>query len=492
MAIEQAGPGSVSNSYGARTVTQPSQIGSAGVLKTSYSEFGNTGTKPVMLSSDGTSLVDGAGKAFMRGGGVGAGYDAVGVPITTSNSTISAQSTAGAYTASVVDTVEGPGIRIQGTVVNKYVQIEVVLPMAMPIRQLAVLAQVDCSKHTPLSVYADTDGLYSASTSLSKGITLSGGSPSGSNTALANGLLIPFPVGGASQAWTNTGSLDLDNTLFDRLRIRVTPTSGNFADFTLVKLIANPTRKGRIAIVADDGTKSWYQLGLPLLQARGLVCSMGLITRYIDTEDSLYMTPADVYRAMANGHEVITHGPGNDTGNLPDNFATDAEAVADVVASRQNFINRGFLPTEQQRRCYIWPQGRFQRSSGDTGIVDGLLANGFTLARAATRFVAYSQAVANQTRYGKMVTPIIGHQRGTTSGNEDAENASILAAIDYCAAQGMDGVLMYHKVIPTQGVFAATSATDIEVSRLVSHLDRIQTHIGAGKLENVRFSDLAA
>ena len=91
-----------------------------------------------------------------------------------------------------------------------------------------------------------------------------------------------------------------------------------------------------------------------------------------------------------------------------------------------------------------------------------------------------------------MVTPIIGHQRGTTSGNEDAENASILAAIDYCAAQGMDGVLMYHKVIPTQGVFAATSATDIEVSRLVSHLDRIQTHIGAGKLENVRFSDFAA
>lgn len=443
-------------------------------------------------SSGNVTGLAGPGGTLYRSMGRGAGYDPLGVAITPDICEISAQSTPSAYTTELVQTADGPGMRVVGTVVDKYVTVSIELPVPMPIRQLMVLCQVNSETHTPLSVWAGTDNVYAGTTSISKGITLRLGSPVGSNTAQSNGLLMPYAIGGASNGWTNAGALDLNNTLFTHLRVRVTPYTGNYADFTLVKFFANPARKGRIAIVADDGTKSWFQLGLPQLQARGLVCSMALISRYIDTVDSLYMTPADVYQAMANGHEVITHGPGNDAGNLIDNFSTTAERIADMVSSRQNFINRGFLPTEQQRRCYVWPQGKFQTATGDVELLDAALAEGFTNCRAATRFVPYSHAVANATRYGKMVTPIIGHQRSTsTSGAEDTENASIIDAINYCANNGMDGVLMYHKVIPTQAVFAATGATDIEVSRLASHLDLIQTHIGAGKLENVYFSDFA-
>ena len=438
------------------------------------------------------SLVDVGGKAFLRQHPPSPGYDPLGVTITPDICEISAQSTPSAYTTEQVQTADGPGMRVQGTVVDKYVTISIELPVPMTVKQLNVLCQVNSETHTPLSVWAGTDNVYGASTSLSKGITMRLGTPAGANTAQSNGLLMPYAIGGASNSWTNTGALDLDNTLFTHLRVRVTPYSGNYADVTLVKFFVNPARKGRISIVADDGTKSWWTLGLPQLQTRGLVSSMALITRYIDTENSLYMTPADVYQAMANGHEVITHGPGDDAGNLIDNFSTTAERIADMVASRQNFINRGFLPTEQQRRCYIWPQGKFQTGTGDTALLDAALAAGFTNCRASTRFVPYSHAVANATTYGKMLIPIIGHQRGANSGAEDAENVSILAAIDYCANNGMDGVLMYHKVIPTQAVFAASDATDIEVSRLISHLDQIQTHIGAGKMENVLYSDMAA
>lgn len=438
------------------------------------------------------SLVDVGGKAFLRQHPPSPGYDPLGVTITPDICEISAQSTPSAYTTEQVQTADGPGMRVQGTVVDKYVTISIELPVPMTVKQLNVLCQVNSETHTPLSVWAGTDNAYGASTSISKGITMRLGTPTGSNNAQSNGLLMPYAIGGASNSWTNTGALDLDNTLFTHLRVRVTPYTGNYADVTLVKFFVNPTRKGRIAIIGDDGTKSWWTLGLPQLQTRGLVSSMALITRYIDTENSLYMTPADVYQAMANGHEVITHGPGNDAGNLIDNFSTTAERIADMVASRQNFINRGFMPTDQQRRCYIWPQGKFQVGTGDADLLDAALAAGFTNCRATTRFVPYSHAVANATTYGKMLIPIIGHIRGANSGAEDAENVSILAALDYCANNGMDGVLMYHKVIPTQTVFSATDVTDIEVSRLITHLDKIQTHIGAGKLENVLFSDMAA
>ena len=52
MAMEPKGPGSVGNAYGARTVNQPSQIGSARKLRPNYTEFSQSGGEPATVKTD--------------------------------------------------------------------------------------------------------------------------------------------------------------------------------------------------------------------------------------------------------------------------------------------------------------------------------------------------------------------------------------------------------------------------------------------------------
>lgn len=426
------------------------------------------------------------GKVTRRSpGGRGVGYDPVGVPIVAGSGTIVSQ-TSVAYTATEVDTPDGRGLRLVSSTPDKYIEMSFALPTPMAVRNIAVIAQAMGTTQATLGVYAGTDSAFTQN--INKGINVATGS--GKNGSQANGLMMPFIVGaGPSNAWANASSLNLDTTLFTHVKVRITPAAGQVADLTIFGLRINPNRKSRIVITADDGKSSWFKYALPLLQARGLVSSNAVIPSLVGSSSS-YMTLDQIKALAANGHEILAHGPVGGAGSLIANYATTADRMADVTGTLAWMEQNRLIERPQQRACYIYPQGAFQDSSGDTALLDAMQAAGITTGRTVTRFLPYSHDAARATKYGGLITPIIGHQRQTTQVAEDTEITNITTAISYCADNGLDGILMFHDVIADQGTFSATTAIEIEVSRLKTILDAVVAQVAAGKAENVLFSDL--
>lgn len=434
------------------------------------------------------SLVSGGGIPS-RYTGVGAGYDVMAGTMTAANATAGSQTGATPETVTDVVTEAGPGVQITtASAAGEWAQLTWALPTAMTIRQIAALLHVPTTTQSAVALYASTDGTFGGSTMVSKTITVSANS--GMNGHQTNGLLMPYMFGGeVSNAWTNSGTLNLNTALFTHVRVRVTPLAGQFADLTVVKLLANPSRRSRIYITSDDGYLSWYVYALPLLQARGLVSSVAVIPPLVGSAS--YMNLSQLREFVAAGHECITHGPQDGNGSLIDNYATNAERVADMVAQRQWITDNGLFTRDAQKRCYIWPQGKFQAAASDQSLIEAAQAAGFTVARSVSRFVPFSEAAAGMTPAGQMILPIIGHSRQTSEVNENAEITNITNAISYAAANGLDACLMFHKVIADQAVFSATEAIEIEVSRLATIFDAIVTQIGAGKMECGLLSDMA-
>jgi len=430
-----------------------------------------------------------ATQALVSGVGNGGGYDPIGAQITSTSGTITPQSGA-TVTATDVSTVEGPGVRYVASIADRYIDVIFALPRPMVIQQIVAWVQMAATASATLGIYAGTSAAFSPA--ISKGINV--GSGSGINSLQANGLMVPIMAGqDPTNTWGNASSLNLNSTLFTHVKVRCTPQAGAIADFTLAKITVNPKGKSRICITIDDGYTEVFTRFLPLIEARGLKCSMGIIPSNIGNVATLSL--ADMRQVEANGHEILTHGPyaNSGAGSLTSNHATDAAAVADAVLSRQTLIDLGFLTTPAQRATYIWPQGVFQRTPGDSGILDGMLAAGFTNARTVIRYLSNSNKLARSSKYGGLMAPIAGHIRSSVSAaDEDTIITNTMSAMTYAANNGLDTTLMFHKIIDDQGVFAATSNNDIEVSRFVTLMDHLVSLIAAGKAENVLFSRFAA
>ena len=443
------------------------------------------GSELVVLTSAQVQAVQG----LVSGAGNGGGYDPIGEQITAASGTITSQ-TAAAYTATDVTTAEGPAVRYLGQVADKYLEVSFALPRPMTIQQIVVVVQAAAPAMSTIGVYAGTDSEYTVS--INKGANVA--SNSGINTYQSNGLMVPVMIGqDPTFTWANSSALNLNTTLFTHIKVRGTPAAGQIVDFTLAKVLVNPKAKSRIAITIDDGYAEVFTRFMPLIEARGLRCSLSIIPSRLGAAD--YLTLTDLHRIEGNGHEILTHGPyaNNGYGSLISNHATDSAAVADAVLSRQTLIDAGFLTTPAQQACYIWPQGAFQRTPGDTGILDGMLAAGFTCGRTVTRYLSHSHRLARSTRYGALLMPIAGHIRSSVSAaDEDTVCTNTKTALTYAANNGLDTSLMFHKIIDDQGVFAATSNNDIEVTRFVDILDHLMSLIAAGKAENVLFSRFAA
>lgn len=428
-------------------------------------------------------------QTLVSGAWNGGGYDPIGAQITSTSGTITSQ-TAAAYTATDVTTSEGPAVRYLGQVADKYLEVSFALPRPMTIQQVVAIVQAAAPAMATIGIYAGTDSAYTVD--INKGFNVASGS--GINGYQSNGLMVPIMVGqDPTNTWFNSSALNLNTTLFTHIKVRGTPAAGQIVDFTLAKVLVNPKAKSRIAITIDDGYTEVFTRFMPLIEARGLRCSLSIIPSRIGAAG--YLTLADLQRIEGNGHEILTHGPyvNNGSGSLISNHATDAAAVADAVLSRQTLIDAGFLATPAQRACYIWPQGTFQRTPGDTGILEGMLAAGFTCGRTVTRYLSHSHTLARSTRYGALLMPIAGHIRSSVSAvDEDTVCTNTKTALTYAANNGLDTSLMFHKAIADQGVFAATNNNDIEVTRLVDILDHLVSLIAAGKAENVLFSRFAA
>lgn len=290
----------------------------------------------------------------------------------------------------------------------------------------------------------------------------------------------------------NLGSLNAADSEFPivRMEIRVTPVAGQTAELWLFGVgVLKPRRKSRVCVVYDDGYKSSFKLGLHPFQSRGIPATISVIPTAHDAGLSSYMTVQELKSWVNSGNAVVAHGPIGGTGSLTDNYTDPAtrvqQAVDDIKMSIQWVRNKG-LATPFFDRCYIWPQGKFQWSSGDTSLLDAVLGAGVNTARAALpTAVSFHRTWDSLTKYNRLAVPHIGHNWPGTTAAEVTNINNIVSIINTLSDHGgIDFHLMLHRVVPD-----STPDGDMAISIRVTDLNTIaaaiKANIDSGKLEAV-------
>lgn len=251
-------------------------------------------------------------------------------------------------------------------------------------------------------------------------------------------------------------------------------------------------RKGRICVIADDGWRSWFLRGAPLLARYGIPSTNAIIPSLIGSSPN-HATEAMLQDYVAQGNANVTHGPIGGSGNLFTRWGTDAEALADMIAARDWLLARG-LTDSRGAQCYIWPQGFYARTAGDTSFIKAAWDAGFRLGRSVMESTVYPNVRATSSRcLSLLAMPTIGHTyAGATNTADDAAETTnintIVTRIQALGAQRADGFVMLHQVVGRGA--AAAGDTMIEVDRLATICAAIQTEVNAGRLVAVTMPEM--
>ena len=291
--------------------------------------------------------------------------------------------------------------------------------------------------------------------------------------------------------WATTGTVTLP-FLSDYVSFRIIPRGG-FAPVVYIYGIGFSPQPaaGRVFVTVDDGYESWFQMGQPIMQARDIPVTLGVIPVNMDTGGGNAYKRS--LKALINaGGAVVAHGPNTaaGVGSLFSAFADTASRVADMSAVRDWIASQG-LGVNGFDSCYVWPQGLWQQSIvADQSLLDAAYAAGFTVGRAATAYAGYWSADA-MSKYQRMTLPIIGHTWAGTTAAEATNITAITTAINNAATQGSDIILMLHRVQPTATADGSMSSIGIRVGDLITIADAIATKVTAGTLRTGRLTDLA-
>lgn len=295
--------------------------------------------------------------------------------------------------------------------------------------------------------------------------------------------------------FTKTGFSDSANHWqMTGIKFRVPVLNGQTQLFRLFLTRTNTRRKkGRLIAYADDGYARWMRLGLPVAEEFGIPMTLAIIPSLVGSSAS-YVDWASLRRAVAAGHEVVAHGPEGGAGNLFSRWATDAEALADMVNTRNQLVVQGVM-RDLGRRCYVWPQGQFTRTAGDPSFLERALDAGFDCGRSASstnRGIFFS--ALSPRNHQRLMLPVIGHQTAATLDGDTTDDAAettnintLITRIQDMAAAGQDVHLMLHDVVQRGG---ATSTLTIETDRLRTLFAAIAAEVAANRLECVCMSDL--
>lgn len=264
-------------------------------------------------------------------------------------------------------------------------------------------------------------------------------------------------------------------------------------------------RKGRLAIVADDGYHSWFRLGAPILARYGLVSTAALIASGIGVNTAAATgnaTLQEIQDYIADGNTCICHGPNNGDaslfeGTLAGGVEKTADRLADMVATRDALLAAG-LVTPAGANCYAWPKGIYNTGNGGVELLDAAYGAGFRLGRGATVYPLLLPKVnaLSARNHSRLVIQIIGHgYAGLANTADDATETTninnIITYIQAVAAAGCDAVLMLHRVVKRGGaLIAGPNGIEIETDRLAALCAAIQTLVVAGTLECVPFETL--
>lgn len=294
--------------------------------------------------------------------------------------------------------------------------------------------------------------------------------------------------------------------LLGQCKFRVQPLSGQAATVFVYGVgLGSVPRKARICVTWDDGYDSMFRLGYESFASRGIKQTLSVIGS-VQGAGGAYSNPPQLRAFVDAGNACVTHGPwpGDATSqnsNIVDLYASTSDpvgnAVADAVRARQWLQDNGLLGRGGDR-CYVWPQGKFQASSGDTRYLEGLLAAGFTCGRGTTNVVASAQPAGYNfdalSKYNRLALPIIGHTWAGTTAAEATNISNITTAISAMATNRTDAFLMLHRVVKTStsdGTMGAAGGIMIRQGDLETIAAAIKTQIDAGTMEAVTMPELA-
>jgi hypothetical protein len=220
------------------------------------------------------------------------------------------------------------------------------------------------------------------------------------------------------------------------------------------RVVASSGGTPKLCLIWDDSTATDYTKVLQLLNKYKLIGNFAVIPSIIGTAN--FCTQSQVDQINAAGHKIKVHGATNLT-----TYGTIDEAITDINTATAAVAAMGGASD-----VYVWPNGQYMYTAGNTGLMDHLIASGF---RGAFRVggVGYPTDPAYYQKYSS--------QRQALDSTVSAVNT--LAKISLNAAAGIGSALMGHRVV-TSG---ATS-TEINYADLETVLSGIADLRDAGKV----------
>jgi hypothetical protein len=259
-------------------------------------------------------------------------------------------------------------------------------------------------------------------------------------------------------------------------------------------------------VVWDDGYSSTFGLGYESFASRGIKQTVSVIGS-VQGSGGNYSNINQLRAFFDAGNAIVTHGPWPSDGasqvsNIVDLYAATSDPVGNAINDARTaraWIAENGLAVPGYDRCYVWPQGKFQSSSGDTRYLDAMIAAGFTCGRGTNNVVASAQPAGFNfdavSKYGHLALPIIGHLWAGTTAAEATNITAITTAVAAVATNRTDAFLMLHRVLPSNtsdGGMGAAGAITIRASDLETIAAQIATSVATGNLEAVTMPELAA
>ena len=344
-------------------------------------------------------------------------------------------------------------------------------------------ASDDITKIDKIGVFAGIDANYSVYCRASTTVT----PPAATRGTIMHGLT---SLQITNEDWIKSGYAgETADMVMTDSKVRFTIKDGQTATIYLRSLAFGGSSVGRLAIIADDGYKSWFQRGVPILAQYGLKSSAAIIPYNVGSSE--YSDVAALKAYVAAGNECIAHGCNTPTrglnlftnpGELPDNAAR----LADVRKSTQFLVDNN-LCGERGLKCYIWPQGAYSASTTDLSFLDDMYAAGYRLGRATKsgQFMYQRRSLVSEANPNNFCFHIVGHTF-VSSGTEAANIANVISNIQACATYGLDCVLMLHRIVGEGQETLGTHMSTVNLRAICSAISTLKT---AGTLQDVLFSD---
>ena len=372
---------------------------------------------------------------------------------------------------------------VSGTSTN-YVEIKGVSNDGFTMRTATVeFASPDITKIDKVGVFAGIDATYSVYCRASTTIT----APAATRGTIMHGLT---SIQINNSDWIKSGYAgETADLVMTDSKVRFTIKDGQTATIYLRSLAFGGSSVGRLAIIADDGYKSWFQRGVPILAQYGLKSSAAIIPYNVGSSE--YSDVAALKAYVAAGNECIAHGCNTVTRGLnlftnPSELPDNTARLADVRKST-DFLRANNLCSERGLKCYVWPQGAYSASVTDLSFLDVMYAAGYRIGRSVKtgEFMYQRRSLVSEANPNNFCFHIVGHTF-VSSGTEAANIANVISNIQACATYGLDCVLMLHRIVGEGQETLGTHMSTVNLRAICSAISTLKT---AGTLQDVLFSD---